>query len=188
MDIYQEIVKDHREIRNLLHELIELDRNDEYRFLLIPEVCNAISSHARAEEAVLYHCLSAHEAHESREAKTKRGKAAKVAISSIKDHIEIETTLILLKFMDRLGANWKPSARKLLKLVDGHLRHEENVVFDTAKKVFTAKEAKKMGQVYKSLKPAMSQKGELRVTAEMALQFLEAKIPGRISGVFMARG
>ena len=54
MNIYEELKKDHREIKMMLNELVGLDKNDDFRFLLISQIRSAILSHSRAEEAVLY--------------------------------------------------------------------------------------------------------------------------------------
>lgn len=165
MDIYQELKRDHREIKAMLRELVNLNKSDEYRFILMPEVRNALVAHGRAEEAVLYHSL-----------RGKGAKASRAALQGVREHIEIETTLLALQAVERVGANWKPLARRLNELVDNHVKVEELKVFGIAKEVFSQQEANKMGQVFNNLRPRLEQRGELRSTVEMLVNLLPPKV------------
>lgn len=165
MDIYNECMRDHREIKALLRELVCLDKDDDYRFVLIPEIRNALVAHGRAEEAVLYHSL-----------RCESPKAAKLALQGLREHVEIETALWILQAVDRVGANWKPMARKLSALVDSHLKEEELKIFPLAKRLFGQREANKMGKAFRGIRPALEQRGELRSTVEMMLNLLPPRV------------
>ena len=53
MDIYQNLKKDHEEVKTLLTELLSLNENDEYRHTIIEKIASELIPHARAEEAVV---------------------------------------------------------------------------------------------------------------------------------------
>lgn len=171
MGIYKELRKDHREIKAMLTELVSLHRKDDYRLLLMAEVRNAVSAHARAEEAVFYYLLKEADA-----------RASKAALKGIKEHIEIETVLWALEVVERLGGNWKPLSKKLLAMVEENIRTEEQEVFALAKSRFRQKEAAKMGKAYRRIKPGIEQRGELRSTMKMLLGLFPPKLAAVLGG------
>lgn len=164
MNIYEELKKDHREIKMMLNELVGLDKNDEFRFLLISQIRSAILSHSRAEEAVLYNALRLHE-----------DRPYKLGMNGFKEHFEIEALLRGLQLMDRLDANWKPMARKLRDLLNAHLNEEEREVFTISKLYFNAIEAQEMGYAFRALKDKVEQEGDAQTTVDMMVNLLPPK-------------
>lgn len=163
MDIYREIKRDHRELKAMLGQLASLRRGDDYRLILLPEIRNSLSSHARAEEAALFHSL-----------RHRGPEGAKIVLSRMGEHIELETILWALELVERGGGNWKPLARKLAGKAARNIKNEEGETFQAARLAFTWREALKIGRVYKGLKADQEQRGELRSTVGLMLNFLPA--------------
>lgn len=169
MDIYQELKRDHREIKAMLNELVGLKKDNDYRFILIVEIRNALISHSRAEEAVLYNSLRA-----------ENEDGARTGRQGYKEHFEMETLLRSLQFMDRLDGNWKPLARKLRDLVNHHLKKEETHMFALARKLFDPIQAEQMGALFRKLKPQIQQEGDMLTTIDMVVNMLPPKYSSRI--------
>lgn len=81
MDIYTELKKDHEELKELLEQLIALDKEDDYREVLVQEIEQALVPHSRAEESVFYNSIRALNPDNSE------------LIDSLKEHLEAETLL-----------------------------------------------------------------------------------------------
>tara|TARA_Y100000780_G_scaffold166498_1_gene151315 strand:+ start:21340 stop:21876 length:537 start_codon:yes stop_codon:yes gene_type:complete len=164
LDIYEELKKDHREIKMMLNELVGLDKDDDFRFLLISQIRSALLSHSRAEEAVLYNSL-----------RTADGEPYKIGMKGYKEHFEIEALLRGLQFMDRVDANWKPMARKLKELLSSHLSNEEKEVFTLCKLMFNPVQAERMGRAFRELKNQVEQEGDAKTTMDMMVNLLPPK-------------
>ena len=81
MEIYEALKSDHEELKGLLNDLIALKDDDDYRYVLIEEIRNALVPHSRAEESVFYNTLRAVNADK------------KLVFHGYQEHMEAETLL-----------------------------------------------------------------------------------------------
>src|SRR5687768_16330420 len=95
MEIYEVLKSDHEELKGLLNDLIALKDDDDYRYVLIEEIRNALVPHSRAEESVFYNTLRAVNADK------------KVVFHGYQEHMEAETLLRTLQVMDKMNMGWR---------------------------------------------------------------------------------
>lgn len=168
MEIYEILKSDHEELKQLLNDLVVLKDNDDYRYVLIEEIRNALVPHSRAEESVLYNTLRAVNADK------------KMIFHGFQEHLEAETLLRTLQVMDTMNLGWRRVAQKLLAVVSHHIEAEEDEVFAEARKVFTSQEAVAMGEAFNELKPKVMEEGFLKSTADMVINLLPPRLADSI--------
>lgn len=164
MEIYEALKKDHAEVKELLNELINLNEKDEYRFVLIEEIRNALIPHARAEESVFYNTIRAVDVDKT------------IVLHGYKEHLEAETLLRTLQVQDKLDFSWKGTARKLQDALLHHIQEEEQEIFASAKNIFTKEEAVQMGEAFEKLKPEILKEGFLKTTVDMVVNMLPPRL------------
>ena len=113
MSIYQAIRNDHLKLKSLLNDLVELEKDDEFRMTLIEDLGKQLIPHIRAEEAIFYNTL--------------RGVNAdkKLLFHAFQEHIEIEGLFRSLQVLDKFKLNWLPTAKKLQDIIFRHIQNEE---------------------------------------------------------------
>jgi hemerythrin-like domain-containing protein len=168
MDIYEALKKDHSEIKQVLDELLALQKDDEYRFVLIEEVRNLLVPHARAEEEVFYNTLRAVNADKS------------VVRHGFKEHMEAEALLRTLQVMDRMNFDWKSTAEKLKDALEHHINDEETEIFDEAQQAFTQEEATMLGEAFEELKPQIEQQSTAKNTLDMVINMMPPRLAENI--------
>lgn len=168
MNIYEVLEKDHEEVKDLLSQLVSLDENDEYRFVLIEEISKSLIPHARAEESVFYNTLRAVNADKG------------IVMHGYKEHLEAESLLRALQVMDKVNLDWKATAQKLKEAVEHHVQDEESDIFEKAKNVFTQEEAQMMAEAFEGLKNKVEQQGSLKNTMDMVLNMMPPRIADKI--------
>jgi hemerythrin superfamily protein len=168
MEIYEILKSDHEELKQLLNDLVVLKDDDDYRYVLIEEIRNALVPHSRAEESVLYNTLRAVNADK------------KMIFHGFQEHLEAETLLRTLQVMDTMNLGWRRVAQKLLAVVSHHIEAEEDEVFSEARKVFTSQEAVAMGEAFNELKPKVMEEGFLKSTADMVINLLPPRLADSI--------
>jgi hemerythrin superfamily protein len=168
MEIYEILKSDHDELKQLLNDLVVLKDNDDYRYVLIEEIRNALVPHSRAEESVLYNTLRAVNADK------------KMIFHGFQEHLEAETLLRTLQVMDTMNLGWRRVAQKLLAVVSHHIEAEEDEVFSEARKVFTSQEAIAMGEAFNELKPKVMEEGFLKTTADMVINLMPPRLADSI--------
>lgn len=168
MEIYEALKKDHEEIKSLLDELIALQTDDEYRYVLIEEIRNHLIPHSRAEESVFYNSLRAVNADK------------KVVFHGFQEHLEAETLLRTLQVMDKVNMDWKATAEKLRDAINHHVEEEESDIFDEARNAFTSEEAIAMADAFEQLKPKIEQEGFVKNTVDMVINLMPPRIADRI--------
>jgi len=164
MDIYQCLMKDHEEVKSLLTELVQLTDEDDYRYILIEEIKNALIPHSRAEEQVFYNTLRAVNADTS------------LVMHGYKEHLEAETLLRSLQVMDRFDMQWKKVALKLKEALEHHVQEEETEIFSEAKNVLTQEEALSIGEAFEQLKPKLAQEGFIKNTVNMVVNMMPPRL------------
>lgn len=172
MEIYEALKADHEDILGLLDELVALKDDDDYRFILVEEIRNALIPHARAEESVFYNTLRAVDAD------------MKVVFMGFQEHVEAETLLRTLQLMDKMNLGWRKVAERLREAVMNHIEDEENEIFSEAKNAFTSEEATAMCEAFLELKPKMKDQNFLGSTADMFMNML----PPRLTDSLRNRG
>jgi hemerythrin superfamily protein len=164
MEIYDVLKSDHEEVKGLLNDLVGLKNDDDYRFVLIEEIKNALVPHARAEESVFYNTLRAVNADK------------KIVFHGYQEHMEAETLLRTLQVMDKLDLKWKAVAEKLRDAVIHHISEEESTIFAEARQAFTSEEAVAMADAFNELKPKVREEGIIGTTADMIINMLPPRI------------
>lgn len=168
MEIYEALKRDHEEVKELLNELVALNDDDEYRFVIIEEIRNHLIPHSRAEESVFYNTLRAVNADR------------KKVFHGYQEHLEAETLLRTLQVMDKMNMSWKATAEKLREAVLHHIENEETEIFDEARNVFTSQEAEAMCEAFEQLKPKIEQEGFVKNTMDMVINMMPPRLSDKI--------
>jgi hemerythrin-like domain-containing protein len=168
MEIYEVLKSDHDELKGLLKDLLALKDDDDYRFVLIEEIRNALVPHSRAEESVFYNTLRAVNADK------------KLVFHGYQEHLEAETLLRTLQVMDKLNMGWRSVAQKLLDGVSHHIQEEETEIFNEARNAFTSEEAVAMAEAFNELKPKVREEGIIGTTADMIVNMLPPRLADSI--------
>lgn len=170
MLIYDILKQEHQEVKALLNELISLKNDDEYRFVLVEEIKNALIPHSRAEEATLYNTLRAVDADKS------------IVAHGFKEHLEAESLLRLLEAKDKVNFDWKATAKKLKEALDHHIKEEETEIFAEARKMFSNEEAETIGKTFLELKPKYVGEGTFKSAADFVVNSLPPRLANSIRG------
>lgn len=161
MTIYDVLKKDHKKLRTILEQLVELDNNNaSSRHYLINQIRDELVPHARAEEAVFYNTLR------------EIDSAKEIIIDSFQEHLEAETQLRMLQVRDKIDAKWKETARALKNAIEHHILEEEGKIFTVARTLFTLEEAEMMGEAFESLKPGIKSEGIMTNTLELVINMM----------------
>ncbi|MBA2406019.1 MAG: hemerythrin domain-containing protein [Bdellovibrionales bacterium] len=171
MQIYDILKKEHEEVKTLLSELIALSDDDEYRFVLVAEIKNALLPHARAEEATLYNTIRAVDADKS------------IVVHAFKEHMEAESLLRLLEVKDKINFDWKSTAKKLQEALEHHIGEEEGKIFTECRTIFSDAEAESIGDAFLKLKPSFVGEGVVKNAAEMVVNMLPPRLADSVRGL-----
>jgi hemerythrin-like domain-containing protein len=164
MNIYDLLKQDHEEVKTMLNELIGLKDDDEYRFVLVEEIRNALIPHARAEEAVFYNTIRAVDADKS------------IVAHAYKEHLEAESYLRMLQVKDRADFDWRSTAKKLQESLEHHIKEEENNIFKEARNIFSDEEARMIGEAFEKLKPTFVGDSVVKNTVDMVINMLPPRL------------
>lgn len=171
MDIYEALKRDHEQVKELLDELVALQNDDEYRYVLIDEIRNLLIPHSRAEESVFYNTLRAVNADK------------KIVFHGFQEHLEAETLLRTLQVMDKVNLEWKAVAEKLKEAVNHHIQEEESEIFAEAREAFTDEEAVAMCDAFEQLKPKIEQEGFVKNTVDMVINMMPPRLADKIRSI-----
>jgi hypothetical protein len=137
---------EHTEI-NMLMKAIADDAYDDHdqdaletRRALYPKIKITLLAHSKAEEQELYAVLQMHP------------PTRENATHSIVEHKEIEHLLRRLDHLDVADLGWLPTFVSLQMKVEHHVRHEEEVLFEQAKTVFTKDQLRDIDNYYRSVR------------------------------------
>ncbi len=169
MLIYDALRKDHKTIKALLNELIQLGANDEdRRHDLVEQIRDELVPHSRAEESVFYNSI--------REV----ASAQDVAMHGFEEHMMAEGLLRTLQAADKIDAGWMATAKKLKQALDHHIEEEEGKMFNVAQHLFTEQEAKMMGEAFESLKPQVREEGFMRQTLDRVANMMPPRLAAKL--------
>jgi len=169
MQIYDCLMKDHDEVKNLLTDLIALsDDEKEERVRLVGEIRDALIPHARAEESIFYNSIRALD--------EKSG-----VMHSYGEHAAAEGMLRTLQVESGLGAGWRATAKSLKKALEHHIEEEETTLFAKGHALFNDSEAEMMGQAFEKLKPEIKDEGIVKTTIEMVANLMPPRMKGSVT-------
>jgi hemerythrin superfamily protein len=171
MDIYEALAKDHRHFESLLDRLVTASKagNEQWKTVL-DELRRGVIAHAHAEEAVFYNAL--------RETDTARS----VIAHSFAEHAMAEGEIRTLGVAKMIDATWTTLAEKLSKDLRHHIQEEESRVFDAARKVFSADEARQIGSAFERMKRETAADGDS--VAASTLDLVANMLPPRLIDSF----
>jgi iron-sulfur cluster repair protein YtfE (RIC family) len=173
MDIYQNLKKDHDDVKSLLNELLSLSEKDDYRYILIETIASELIPHSRAEEAIFYNTLRAMDANTG------------LVMHSYKEHMEAEGLLRLLQTKDKINFNWKETAQKLKEELEHHIQEEESKIFSIAQNLLTNEEAEQIGNGFVELKGEYKKNGAVMNTAEMLINLLPPRFASKVHNLHL---
>lgn len=149
MDIYSEIKKDHKKLKELLNKFSDLDNNDTYREVLFKDIKEELVAHTKAEEAILYNSMRVLASDDSN------------VIHSYKEHAEVDGLVCALEKLIDESADWKIVAEKFKESLEHHLKDEEEELFKQAKKIFSKEESIKMGEAFRVIKEDIDEDSDI---------------------------
>lgn len=168
MDIYQALTHDHNQLKPLLDKLVVATENDQSTKALLDQIRDLLIPHSRAEEAVFYNTL--------------RGfPAQKEQIShSFNEHMQAEVLLRTMRGLEKINIEWTAAAKKLRETIFHHISEEEGKVFDQARQILLAEEAKQLGLAFEEAKRQASQQSGMKNTVDMVANMLPKNLGDRI--------
>lgn len=164
MQIYELLKQDHDEIRNVLKELMELKKDDDYRFVLVDQLEKLLLPHSRAEESVFYNTIRAIDADKS------------IVWDGFKEHMKAEGLLRVLQAKEKGKIDWTDTVQKLYQEITHHIDEEETRLFAQAKNIFSEQEANQMGSAFAKLKPEIEQHGMVKNAIDMVTNLLPPRL------------
>ena len=142
MNIFEEIIIDHKKQRDLMNKLTETEGESDKRKELFRKFSSELKAHAAAEEQVFYASLM-----EDPDGTDK-------SRHSVAEHKEALDLIKELKDISMSSGGWLQKFKKLKEDNEHHMEEEENEVFSKAKKVFKETEISKMGDEFRDRKNA----------------------------------
>lgn len=168
MDIYTALKKDHLEMKTIVNELMSLNEEDDYRFVLMTEIKRLLIAHSRAEEAIFYNTLRAIDLNKQD------------VFHGFKEHFECESLLETLIIMDELNVAWKKTGEKFRDLLFHHLDEEEQELFSDARKMLTADENESLGEVFLEYKKKYDGEGSVQGVFDLVVNLLPSSLADRV--------
>lgn len=137
MIIYDELKKDHDQVKEMLARIEEMSsRASASKVKLFAEMKAALTAHSRAEEKVFYDALKAD--------KDARGSA----FEGYEEHHVVD---LLMRELSRLAPGddkWTAKFTVLKENVEHHIEEEEGELFAKAKEIFDTMQAQKIGKAF----------------------------------------
>ena len=128
MDIYDYLKLDHEYVAQLFKQFDNVDLMDRQQQIVVL-LEQELMIHLRSEQETFYKALSNFEA-------TKDS-----VVHSEKEHQEIEELIHFIIDKKELDASWIKKVHELHRIVAHHVKEEEHVVFNKAKKVLSQDDA-----------------------------------------------
>lgn len=135
-DIYQRILEDHEEQRDLMKKISETQGDFETRKKLFSEFQQVHDAHIAAEERTFYKEMIA------------RSEGQDEARHGVHEHFEASQIMEELTDMDVSEQGWLQRFATLREKVEHHFEEEEGMVFDQAREMFSRSEEEKIGQAF----------------------------------------
>ena len=136
MKIYQAIIEDHNIQRRLCEQLLETSGDSPERKEIWEKLQKELEVHEIAEERNFYKPL------------IDTDRMIEDARHGMAEHHEIDSLITELNDTDMSSPGWIATAKELADKVNHHLDDEEQEFFEKAKKTYSEKEAKELGDAY----------------------------------------
>jgi hemerythrin-like domain-containing protein len=140
MDILHLIEVDHRKVAELFQKLHNTRGAAQNRQQLFAEMREALELHTQAEEQVFYPALQ--EADEARD----------LVRNAQADHQLVAELLEEMASDAEQDADWDEKLDELQENVEGHIDEEEDELFDMARQVLSAEQARKLAEEWQRVK------------------------------------
>lgn len=139
MDIYSYLKKDHKKVKNLMEELL-LSHNLDERMALFENIKHELLLHAKTEQDTFYKALEGK-------------KTAEENLEEAEDeHKEIEKYLKKLSALEFNSEEWIEQFGEFKHSVTHHVKEEEEMIFDKAKKILSDSKAENLAVEMEKLK------------------------------------
>lgn len=137
MSIYEELKRDHDQVRALLAEIAEMSsrasKGKEKHFETLKEM---MTVHSRAEEKVFYAALKS-------DAETKDD-----AIEGYEEHHVVDLLMREIARLDPSDERWKAKFSVLKETIEHHAEEEESEIFGKAREVLSVEDAEELGEKF----------------------------------------
>ena len=139
MSIYQSLKNDHDAVQDLMQKLKKGQgpKADERSFATLKE---ELTLHSKAEEKVFYTALRGHR------------EAQDMVQHATREHKQVEEMLEEMAELDPQGEDFRAKLEELRASVEDHVEEEEGEIFDTARKLFSDDEARRMDEEFQQEK------------------------------------
>lgn len=140
MDIINEIIRDHRRLRELVDRVLSKELGSRARKNAFRELLPLVRAHTRAEERSLYEY-----------ARKKRAFKARM-LESLEEH---EATLAMAEKAKRSTHQelWQARARVFCQMLVSHLDEEEDTLFPELREHLPASASEELASLYRTLMP-----------------------------------
>lgn len=141
MVIYEQLRRDHHEIRDVMADIESTsERAVKRRTELLHELKTRLLSHAKAEEVAFYRSILDDDVtHEQ-------------ALEALEEHKIAETVLHELEEVDPGDDRWMAKFRVLRESLERHMDEEEKDIFQKAEKIVSRDEAEEMGDAFMAMR------------------------------------
>ena len=139
MSIYQTLKNDHDTVQDLMQRLKKGQgpKADERSFATLKE---ELTLHSKAEETVFYTALRGHR------------EAQDLVQHATREHKQVEEMLEEMAELDSQGDDFRAKLEELRSAVEDHVEEEEGEIFETARKLFSDDEARRMDDAFQQEK------------------------------------
>lgn len=144
MSIYQSLKADHDKVKEIMQKLRrgQGPRAEEQSFKTLK---NELRVHSKAEEKVFYSTLKEHR------------EAQQIVQQSEREHTEIEDMLEEMASLDTQSEQFTRKLEQLRGKVDDHVEEEEGEMFQTARKIFSDDQARRLDEAFQNQKSKLMQ-------------------------------
>jgi hemerythrin superfamily protein len=137
--------QDHREVKALFAEVEELgERADASRAKLFAKIDEALTLHARCEEAVFYPAL--------KEKASARSEERDEVMEAYEEHGVVKSLIKQLENLDPTDESYKAKLTVLIENVEHHVKEEEGSLFKVARELLSEDELEEIGQKIEAMK------------------------------------
>jgi hemerythrin superfamily protein len=134
MNIFEVLKKDHKTVSELFNKIVTTsNRQVQVRDQLFGRLKKELNTHAEMEEKIFYAELRKHK------------QTARFISESMSEHYEMKDLLEELSVMSRDDDEWIRGILNLRKVVENHVNHEEDEIFDLASHVLSQEQIYEMG-------------------------------------------
>ena len=139
MSIYQTLKNDHDAVQDLMQKLKKGQgpKADERSFATLKE---ELTLHSKAEETVFYTALRGHR------------EAQELVQHATREHKQVEDMLEEMAELDSQSQEFHAKLEELRGAVEDHVEEEEGEIFETARKLFSDDEARRMDDAFQQEK------------------------------------